>query len=168
VTRGEVWRNAKRWPGWVVLALAAVALRAVGATRDRGPQSTQERVDSIARRLACPICDGESVFESRNNASVSIRNEIEAQVTAGTRSDDEIITFIADRYEGRILLVPRATGVEALVWALPVFAAICAIGGLAFAFRRWKRAADTIPTDADRALVEGALVSAADSDSDDS
>jgi cytochrome c-type biogenesis protein CcmH len=53
-----------------------VALLAVGATRDGGPSTPEERVEAISRRLACPICDGESVFESRNNASASIRQEI--------------------------------------------------------------------------------------------
>jgi cytochrome c-type biogenesis protein CcmH/NrfF len=49
--------------------------------------------------------------------------------------------------------VPRATGLDSLVWALPAFAGVCAFAGLVVAFRRWKRAADTVPTDADRVLV---------------
>ena len=56
-----------------------------------------------------------------------------------------------------MLLVPRATGIDALVWALPAAALVCAIVGLAVAFRRWKAAADTIPDDEDRRLVAAAL-----------
>jgi cytochrome c-type biogenesis protein CcmH/NrfF len=55
--------------------------------------------------------------------------------------------------------VPRASGLDALVWALPVAVFVCATAGLAVAFRRWRRAADTVPTDADRALVDAALQS---------
>ena len=65
------------------------------------------------------------MYESRNNASVSIRTEIEAQVRDGVRTDDEIIGYIADRYRGDVLLVPRATGLDTLVWALPVAALVC-------------------------------------------
>ncbi len=115
-------RRVKRWPGWVALVLVVVGLFAVGVTRDAGPQTEGDRIDGIARRIACPICDGESVYESRNNASVSIRTEIEAQVRDGVRTDDEIIGYIADRYRGDVLLVPRATGLDTLVWALPVAA----------------------------------------------
>ena len=151
------WRQAKGWPGWLALALVVVGLLAVGINQSSGPTTPEERVEAISKRLACPICDGESVFESRNNASVAIRTEIAAQVESGVRSDEEIITFIEQRYGSRVLLVPRATGLDALVWALPVAAFVCATAGLAFAFRRWKRAGDTVPTDEDRVLVAAAL-----------
>lgn len=149
--------HLKRWPGWVLLALVIVGFLAVGATRDSGPRTPQERVEEISKQLACPICDGESVFESRNNASVGIRTEIAAQVAQGTRSDTEIITYIEQRFTARVLLVPKATGIDALVWALPAGALVCAVVGLALAFRRWKAVADTVPDDADRELVAAAL-----------
>lgn len=151
------WKHAKRWPGWLALALVVVGLLAVGVDQSSGPATPEERIEAISKRLACPTCDGESVFESRATASVAIRTEIAAQVAEGVRSDDEIITFIEQRYGGRVLLVPRATGIDALVWALPVVAFVCATAGLAVAFRRWKRAADTVPSDDDRALVATAL-----------
>lgn len=152
------WKRFKQqWPGWVLLAVVAGLLLAVGITHDSGPRTPEERVEEISKRLACPICDGESVFESRNNASASIRTEIKAQVAAGERSNDDIIAFIEQRYGAQVLLVPRASGLDALVWALPVAVFVCAAAGLAVAFRRWRRAADTVPTDADRALVDAAL-----------
>ncbi len=150
-------RTIKRWPGWLLLLLVVVGLLVVGTTRDSGPRTPQERVEEISKRLACPVCDGESVFESRNNASQGIRTEIAAQVNGGTATDDQIVTFIEQRFGGKVLLVPRATGIDALVWALPAAAFVCAVAGLAVAFRRWKRAADAVPDDADRTLVAAAL-----------
>jgi cytochrome c-type biogenesis protein CcmH len=147
------WRKAKGPGGWAVLGVVVVALLAVGIGRDTSAPTAEERVESISKRVACPICDGESVFESRNNASSALRTEIKQQVAAGTASDDDIVTFIEQRYGGQVLLVPRATGLDSLVWALPAFAGVCAFAGLVVAFRRWKRAADTMPTDADRVLV---------------
>jgi cytochrome c-type biogenesis protein CcmH len=152
-------QRLKRWPGWVALALVVVGLLAVGATSDSGPQTEGDRIDGIARRIACPICDGESVYESRNNASVSIRTEIEAQVREGERTDDEIIGYIADRYRGDVLLVPRASGFDTLVWALPVAALVFGLAALVVAFRRWRMAARATPgaTDDDYELVDRAL-----------
>ena len=152
-------RSLKGWPSWVLLVLVVGGLLAVGATRDAGARSPKERVEDISRRLACPICDGESVFESRNADSQAIRIEIARQVDTGTVSDDQIINFIEQRFGSKVLLVPRATGIDALVWALPVAALVCAIVGLGVAFRRWKNEADTIPDDADRRLVAAALAS---------
>jgi hypothetical protein len=77
----------------------------VGATRDSAPRTPQERVEDISRRLACPICDGESVFESRNADSQAIRIEIARQVDTGTVSDDQIINFIEQRFGSKVLLV---------------------------------------------------------------
>ena len=46
--------------------------------------------------------------------------------------------------------------VAAMVWALPVVALVLGAGGLALAFRRWRREPAPPPSDADRALVEQA------------
>jgi cytochrome c-type biogenesis protein CcmH len=157
-------RSIKGWPSWVLLVLVVGGLLAVGASRDAGARTPKERVQDISRRLACPICDGESVFESRNADSQAIRVEIARQVNTGTVSDDQIINFIEQRFGSKVLLVPRATGIDALVWALPVAALVCALVGLGFAFHRWKTVADTVPDDADRKLVAAAL--SADDDED--
>lgn len=148
--------RVKRWPTWVALVLVVVGLLAYGATRSSGPRSADERVEYISTRLACPICDGQSVFESRNSDSEAIRTEIRKQIAAGQLSDDEIIQYMTDRYGAQLLLVPKATGVDALVWALPAAALVCALVGLGVAFRRWRTAIDTVPDDADRELVERA------------
>ena len=141
---------------WVALVLVVAGLLAVGATRSSGPRTADERLEYVSSRLACPICEGESVFESRNSDSEAIRTEVRAQIAAGQLSDDQIITYMTDRYGAQLLLVPKATGFDALVWVLPVAALVCAIVGLAFAFHRWRRAVDTVPDDDDRALVESA------------
>jgi cytochrome c-type biogenesis protein CcmH len=157
-------RAIKGWPSWVLLVMVVGGLLAVGASRDAAPRTPKERVEDISRRLACPICDGETVFESRNPDSEAIRIEIARQVNTGTVSDDQIINYIAQRFTSKVLLVPRATGIDALVWALPAAALVCALVGLGVAFRRWKAAGDTVPDDADRLLVAEAL--AADNGAD--
>ncbi len=151
-------QRLKRWPGWAALLVVVVVVLAVGATRSTGPQTQEDRIDAIARRVACPVCDGESVYESRNNASVAIRNEITDLVRENRSSDDQIVGFIENRYGAEVLLVPRASGFDALVWVLPAVAFVAGVAGLAVAFQRWKlqAAATGAPTDADRALVDAA------------
>lgn len=152
-------RRIKRWPGWLVLVFAAVALLAIGAAGDPGARTPQDRVDAIAQRLACPTCDGESVYESRAPAAVNLRSEIARRVDEGRRSDDEIIAQLELTYGDQLLLLPTADGINVIVWALPAAAAVAGLCGLVFVFRGWRReAADAgVPSDADRQLVATAL-----------
>lgn len=155
-------RRLKSWPAWVLLVFVVVGFLAVGATRDSGPQTPEDRVATVSKRLACPVCDGESVYESRNVSSENIRNTIEDHVREGQLSDDEIIAEVQRSQNAQLLLVPQATGLEALAWAIPAVAVVCAGAGLTVAFRRWRAEAASMPdpTDADRELVAEALGSA--------
>lgn len=162
-TSGRAWnRQIKRWPGWVVLLGVVIVALLIGTSRAGGPLTDEDRVDSIAQRIACPTCDGESVYESQSPAAANIRLQVKSLIEQGTYSDDEIIQYVQTNFGAKTQLVPKATGFDALVWALPVFAGVCAVAGLAVAFRRWRLAADTVPTDEDRAIVEAALREQAD------
>jgi len=164
--RSALNARVKGLAGWLALLFIAVALVVIGVTADRGTRTPAERADALEQRLACPVCDGESIFESRNQAAVNLRNEIESLVNEGQLTDDEIIARIESRLNESLLLVPKSTGIDGLVWALPVAAFVCGFAGLAVAFRRWKLAAgdDTEPTDDDRELVAAALSDQADND----
>ena len=74
----------------------------------------------------------------------------------GALDDDSVIAGVADAYGAQVLLVPRATGLDALAWALPVTAAVVAIAALGAAFRRWRVESATIgeATEEDRRIVE--------------
>lgn len=159
MNRSDVNRRLKGWPGWVALLFVVVGLVAFGATRDTGPRTPDERIESITKRLACPVCQGESVYESRNTASNQIRVAVRQSVNEGTLSDEQIIRDVTIRYEGEELLVPTADGIEALAWALPATAFVVGVAGLTVAFRRWQAAARQLgsATDEDYALVAAAL-----------
>lgn len=148
-----------RRAGWLLLVFVVVGFLAVGATRDTGPRTPDDRVEAISKRIACPICSGESVFESRNAASDALRRAIRADVEAGVLSDEEIIDKITSAREGQELLVPTATGIESLAWALPATAFVIAVVGLVLAFRRWQTNSRQLgrATDEDYALVAEAL-----------
>jgi len=166
MNRSELNRRAKRWPGWIALLFVVVGLVAYGATRDTGPRTPDERIESISKRLACPVCQGESVYESRNTASNQIRVAVRQAVNEGALSDEQIIADITVAYDGEELLVPTADGIEALAWALPATAFVLGVGGLAIAFRRWQLEARQLGAASadDYALVAAALDEHAESD----
>ncbi len=116
--------------------LLVAVLLAFGTSRTGGPQTQQDRIDSITANLACPTCSGESVYVSRAVAAESIRAEVARQVATGLRSDDEILSYVEQRFGGEVLLVPRASGVDSLVWALPVAALVFSLFLLFSAFTK--------------------------------
>jgi len=159
MSKSSTNRALKRWPGWVLLLFVVAGFLAFGTTRDSGALTPEERVEELSKQLACPICNGETVYESRNTTSASIRAEIKAQVAGTEATDDEIIAYVVQQFGAETQLLPKDSGFESLVWVLPAVALVCSSVGLFFAFRRWKANVDTVPDDADRALVEAALAS---------
>lgn len=145
-----------RRAAWSLIVVAIIALLAFGSTRDTGPFTQQDRIDVITKRLACPTCDGESVYVSRATSAQSIRAEVARQVGDGVRTDDQIVGYIADRFGGEVLLLPRATGIDAIIWVLPAVLAVGLVAALWLAFRRWRQ--PTVTTTPKRSLAISLIV----------
>ena len=143
-------------PPVALVAVVVVALVIGGAGRDRGPRSPAAKTQAIAEDLRCPVCQGLSVADSHSPTAESMRDDIRRRVDAG-ESAASIKAHYVGSYGEWVLLRPEATGVGVLVWVLPVGAVLLAAGGLALAFRRWRRQPAMAATEEDRALVEAAL-----------
>jgi cytochrome c-type biogenesis protein CcmH/NrfF len=130
-------------PRWMVLSYALLLVVVVtglviGGRGDGGPRTPDERMHALAETIKCPTCLSQSVATSDAPASTAIKAEMQRQISEG-RSDGEIRGFLVSKYGQDILLTPSSSGVAGLVWVLPVAALIVAVGGVVFAFRRWKR-----------------------------
>jgi cytochrome c-type biogenesis protein CcmH len=146
---------ARRWGGWVVLAIVLpVAL--VVATRTGNDASPSARVARLTSEIRCPTCTGLSVAQSDAESAQAIRADVTRQVDAG-QSDGQILRSIESTYGTDILLRPPSSGFEGLVWVLPVVALVIAIGALTFAFRRWRTSTLLDATPEDKARVARAL-----------
>jgi cytochrome c-type biogenesis protein CcmH len=146
----------RRWLPWVLLAVVLVAVLSVAVFGSRSAPTAQDRVAAIARTIKCPTCSGESVAESNAPASQAIRVDVAERIQAG-QTDEQIREYYAGRYGQAVLLTPSASGVNALVWILPVVALAMAIGFLVMVFRRWSREVPEHASAADQALVADAL-----------
>jgi cytochrome c-type biogenesis protein CcmH/NrfF len=132
-------RSARRWiAALVTVGLAAViVIGLVGADRDE-----PDRARSLASRLRCPVCQGESVADSPSETANEMTKVIREQVGEG-RSDAEILAFFRQRYGDWILLDPPRRGRTWLVWVLPPAAFVA---GLAIVLlRRRRNAASASP-----------------------
>jgi cytochrome c-type biogenesis protein CcmH len=156
----------RRWGPWIAVVVVAVGILSIATFGTRSAPTAQDRVSTISRSVKCPVCSGESVAESNAPASQEIRRQIAEQVQQG-QTDEEIRSFYAAKYGQAILLTPSASGVNALVWILPIVAFAIGIAALVIVFRRWSSMPAERATDEDRELVDNALRAEAEDIDDD-
>jgi cytochrome c-type biogenesis protein CcmH/NrfF len=77
-----------------------------------------ERAQALARELRCPVCQNQNLADSNAPLAVDLRNEIARQVAAG-RSDNEVRSFMVQRYGDYVLYDPPMGLHTALLWAAP-------------------------------------------------
>lgn len=148
-----------RRAGWAVGLVLVVVLVALGASTTPDTGQSDDRLYALAGQMKCLQCLGESVAGSQSDIAQEMRSEIRRQMRRG-RSDDEILTYFADRYGQRVLLTPSASGLSSLVWVVPVVAAGLGVAGLGFAFATWRRQRDDAAS-AEVSAEDEALVAAA-------
>lgn len=148
-------RTVGWWP-WALMAVVVVALLAVG-TLGGDPPTLDERARNLEESIRCPSCASQAVANSDTPAAEAVRVLIRERLEAGD-SDEEIRDYVASRYpNGRqLLLEPAGRGFGALVWALPVVAAVLAVAALVHRFGDW-RPGSVEASEEDRALVAAAL-----------
>lgn len=103
---------------WLTLAAAVVVLLVL-ASVDSGPASSSARVDALARQLRCPTCAGLSIADSPATMASQMRSVVAEQVESGA-SDDEVRDYFVQRYGRWVLLDPPASGIDLVVWLVPV------------------------------------------------
>lgn len=112
---------------WTILGLlGAVVLWAV-VSGSPGPGTA----DDLAERLACPVCDGESVAASQTDVARSMYDQIERLQAEGL-SDTEVLEWFEARYGPEILLDPPRDLGGLLLWVVPL---VVAVGGTVVALR---------------------------------
>lgn len=108
----------------------------------------EERARELSRGLRCLVCRNESIDDSNATLARDLRLLVRERLVAGD-SDDEVIDYVVDRYGEYVLLQPRATGANWLLWAAgPIMLILGA--GIAFAYLRRR---DSAPEPAETAAL---------------
>ena len=115
-----------------VLVLASIALALNG-------DSVREQ--SLSKRIFCNCGCREVLAECSHaecNARAPLKREIASAILQG-KSDDRILGDLGTKYGATILVVPAFRGFDALLWIVPIAAALIAL--IVFVWRRWSVAA---------------------------
>lgn len=128
------------------LSLAPASLFAAETVKDSvSKKEPQVKVESelekklrfVASMLRCPVCQGESVYDSHADVAVEMKRLIREKIEAGETAE-EILTYFKDRYGNFVLMEPPAEGLHWVIWVFPIFMAL--LGGL-FLFQNLKTGA---------------------------
>lgn len=141
--------RARSWAAAAVIAMSLAVIVTVLATAAPSPA---DRVEALASRLKCPVCESESINDSPAQLSRDLKRLIADRVTEGW-TDRQITDFFVATYGAEVLLDPPAGGRTVLLWVLP---ALLAAGGLALIATRVRRATRQL-TDEERRRVAAAL-----------
>jgi cytochrome c-type biogenesis protein CcmH len=102
-----------------LLVAAAVPAYAIDTERAFDDPALQARYEHIGRELRCLVCQNQTIADSNATLAQDLRREVREMIAAG-KTDDEIRTFMVDRYGDFVLYKPRLTPVNYLLWAAPV------------------------------------------------
>lgn len=131
----------------LVLMLLASPVLAVQPDEVLDDPVLEQRAREISAGLRCLVCRNESIDESNADLARDLRLLVRERLVAGD-TDEEAVDFIVDRYGEYVLLKPKTTGVNLLLWlAGPIMLLIAAIMGWSF-LRGRARSAATAETDA--------------------
>ena len=133
--------------------------------RDAAPLAddpvTEQRLISISEEMRCLVCQNESLAGSRSDLANDLRREIRILIGEG-KSDDQIRSFMVERYGDFVLYRPPVKPVTWLLWIGPFVILGIGIAGLLMYLRRRNSSVPNIVlTDADNQKID-ALLNAAD------
>lgn len=133
----------------VAVALAAAAPAALAATPRASFNDIEDEVMCVTCGVPLPIAESPQADQER----ALIRRLIDRGMTKAQIED----ALVAE-YGDRVLATPKDSGFGLAAWLVPIIAILAALGAIAFALPRWRRAraerADPAESPADRAAAD--------------
>lgn len=102
---------------FVFLATHKQALAAEAPLMSAEP-AIEARLQAISEELRCLVCQNETLAASRAELAEDLRREIRSMIRAG-KNDDQIMSFLVDRYGDFVRYRPPFKPVTWALWLLP-------------------------------------------------
>lgn len=125
---------------WAILALVLVLLapaRAFAVQPDEvlDDPALEGRARELSQLVRCLVCQNESIDTSNADLARELRLLVRERLTAGD-SDREVLDYLVARYGDFVLLRPRMTPANYLLWFGPAALLLVGLGGVALYFGR--------------------------------
>jgi len=102
----------------VVLSLCASAGLALDIHEPLPDPERQALYERLTQEVRCLVCQNQTIGNSSAPLAADLRREIWEKVAAG-QSEQEIKTFLTDRYGDFVLYKPRYGGPAVILWLAP-------------------------------------------------
>lgn len=129
---------------WLVLAGAALAVEPNERLDD---PVLEERARELSKGLRCLVCRNESIDESNAELARDLRILLRERI-AGGDTDEEAVDYLVSRFGEYVLLTPKATGANLILWVAGPVLLLFALG-VAIGYLRARR-----PDDGDDGLSD--------------
>jgi cytochrome c-type biogenesis protein CcmH len=103
----------------ILLCLAALPARAIAPEEVLADPAKQAIYEHLTNEVRCLVCQNQTIADSTAPLAVDLRREIRRMVEAG-KSEEDIKTFLLDRYGDFVLYRPRWQTNTALLWLAPI------------------------------------------------
>lgn len=124
---------------WMIVALSmliAMPAHAVQPDEILDDPVLEQRARALSKELRCLVCRNESIDDSHAQLARDLRLLVRERMVAGD-SDDAAIDYIVDRYGEFVLLNPRMSGSNLIIWlAGPALLIIGGVGAVVFMRRQ--------------------------------
>ena len=90
---------------------------------------------ALSAELRCLVCQNQTIADSNAELAVDLRRQIREQIALG-RDDDQIRTYMTDRYGDFVLYKPPLKSSTLLLWLGPGVLLAAALGALLMVLRR--------------------------------
>jgi len=144
----------------LLIALCVISL-GLSFAKDAAPLADdpviEQRLISISEEMRCLVCQNESLAGSRSDLANDLRREIRTLIKEG-KSDDQIRSFMVERYGDFVLYRPPVKPITWLLWIGPFIILLIGIAGLLTYLRRRNNAVTNIAlSDDDNKQIDALL-----------
>ena len=123
---------------WLLpFVLLVLALLSVPSARAQESHPSDDDVNTVAKKLYCPVCPNTPLDVCETQACKDWRDEIRTQLSAGW-SEEQVTAYFVERYGERVLAKPERSGFTSLVWILPVVAVLLGLVIVIQVLRNWQ------------------------------
>ena len=98
----------------------------INFTKVNSVENNDDLVNKISKNIRCLICQGQSIYDSQSDFSISMRLLIRQKLEEG-KNEKEIYDFLKDKYGQWISYDPEFNKKTIILWILPILLFI--IGG---------------------------------------
>lgn len=122
---------------WLAL-LVGTSLLWTAPAAAQGIEVSDDQVNAIAKTLYCPVCENVPLDVCPTQACAQWRAVIRQMLEEG-KTEEEIQQYFVEQYGARVLATPPPSGLNWLVYVIPLLAFVAGVYVVASAFRSWRR-----------------------------